>query len=121
MDAFQTKRQIQITVFENEPMARLAEQRLRLESIPCLVRCLGAGPGGLGVADNLPHALYVNSRDEMGARLVLELAPGEIAEREGRISRPKYGLSMVVVIVLIITAAALLFGVAEMLITGLVR
>ena len=59
--------------------------------------------------------------DEMGARLVLELAPGEIAEREGRISRPKYGLSMVVVIVLIITAAALLFGVAEMLITGLVR
>ena len=121
MDTFRAKRQVRLTIFENEPLARLAEQRLNQESIPCLVRCLGAGAGGLGVATNLPHAIYVNSDDEMGARLVLELVPAEIAEREGQPSRPRYRLSVMVVVVLIVTAAALLFGVAELLIDRLVR
>lgn len=75
-------KQIQLTMFNNEPMARLAEQRLRLEGIPSLIRSSHGGPGLWGSAYNLPHGLYVFQSDEMQARDILDLAPLEIAERD---------------------------------------
>ena len=110
MNRSSNRKQVRLTVFGNEPLAYLAEQRLRQDNIPCVVRSLGAGPGGWGVATNLPHAIYVKTSDEMRARQVLDLPPSEIAEREGPPSRPTYRLSTVIMITLIIAAAALLFG-----------
>ena len=75
-------KQVQLTMFNNEPMARLAEQRLRLEGIPSLIRSSHGGPGLWGSAYNLPHGLDVFQSDEMQARDILDLAPLEIAERD---------------------------------------
>ena len=77
-----TNTTIKLTVMASEPLARLAEQRLHHEGIRCMVRTLGAGPGGWGTAANLPYGLYVKEADEMRARQVLELSPMEIVERE---------------------------------------
>ena len=112
------RKQVRLTVYENEPLALLARQRLSQERIPCVVHSLGVGPGGWGVATNLPHAVYVKAVDEMRARQVLDLAPQEIAEREDRPSQPTYNLSLKVVILLIIMAAALLFGIIEIVVEG---
>ena len=117
MDRPRVGKQVKLTVFENEPLARLAEQRLRQESIPSVVRSLGVGPGGWGVATYLPHALYVKAGDEMHARQLLDLPPAEIDEREG--SPPRQGPRMSVVVMLIITAAALMFGTIELVVRTL--
>ena len=63
-------------------MARLAEQRLREEGIPCMTRSLRGGPGLWGSSFNLPHEILVYESDEMRARDLLGLAPLEISERE---------------------------------------
>ena len=76
------RKQVSLTVFDNEPTARMAEQRLQLEGIPCLVRSLRGGPGLWGSAYNLPHDLLVYDDDEMRAREVLDMVPQEILERE---------------------------------------
>jgi len=60
----------------------MAEQRLRLGDIPCLVRSLSGGPGLWGTSYNLPHDPLVYEDDEMRAREVLEIVPAEIQERE---------------------------------------
>ena len=60
----------------------MAEQRLKLEGIPCLIRSLRGGPGLWGSAYNLPHDLLVYEGDEMRAQEVLEYVPQEIPERE---------------------------------------
>lgn len=75
-------KQVSLTVFDNEPTARMAEQRLQEEGIPCLVRSLRGGPGLWGSAYNLPHDLLVNEDDEMRARDILDFPPKEIMERE---------------------------------------
>ena len=121
MDRAQSRSQVRLTVFENEPLALLAQQRLQQESIPCVVRSLGAGPGGWGVATNLPHAIYVNTADEMRARQALDLAPAEMAEREEAPPRPAYRLSTPVVVFLIIIVAALLFGIVELFVNETIR
>ena len=77
-----SKIQVRLTVCDNEPLARLAEQRLQQEHIACVVSSLGPGPGGWGVATFLPHAIYVKATDEMHARQVLGVTPAEIEERE---------------------------------------
>ncbi len=76
------RKQVSLTVFDNEPTARMAEQRLQLEGIPCLIRSLRGGPGLWGSAYNLPHDLLVYEGDEMRAREVLGVVPQEILERE---------------------------------------
>ncbi len=76
------RKQVSLRVFDNEPTARMAEQRLQIEGIPCLVRSLRGGPGLWGTAYNLPHDLLVYEGDEMRAREVLEYPPQEIVERE---------------------------------------
>ena len=74
--------QVSLKVFDNEPTARMAEQRLNQEGIPCLVRCLRGGPGLWGTAFNLPHDLLVFESDKLQARDILEIPPQEISERE---------------------------------------
>ena len=97
-------KQVRLAIFNNEPMARLAEQRLEQAGIPSLSRALRGGPGLWGSSYNLPHDLYVYQGDEMRAREVLDLAPREIEEREG----PKPSSSVVgpgLAVVLLIVAA----------------
>ncbi len=79
-------KQVRLTMFDNEPMARLAEQRLRQPGLPCLIRSLRGGPGLWGSAYNLPHDLYVYESDETEAREVLELAPDRLSEGEDQAS-----------------------------------
>ena len=80
------EKQVRLTVFDNEPMARLAEQRLRQQGIPCFIRSLRGGPGLWGSAYNLPHDLYVYESDETQASEVLELAPRQLLEEEDQAS-----------------------------------
>jgi hypothetical protein len=75
-------KQVRLTVFDNEPMARLAEQRLRQAGIPCYTRSLGVGPGATGSAFYQPCALYVYQADATRAREILKLAPAETGHRE---------------------------------------
>ena len=114
------RRQVRLTIFENEPLARLAEQRLRQENIPCVVRSLGAGPVQLG-ASYQPHTIYVKVGDEMGAREVLNLVPAEIAEREGSAAPSVYHPSVIVVVLLVVVAASLIFGTLELLVNRILR
>lgn len=113
------EKQVSLTVFDNEPLARLAEQRLRQEGVPCLVRSLHGGPGLWGSAYNLPHAIYVYESDEMWAREVLDLVPLEVVERERVASRASHRprgwlivLIIAIALALIVAAPALarLFG-----------
>ena len=76
------RKQVSLRVFDNEPTARMAEQRLQMEGIPCLARSLRGGPGLWGTAYNLPHDLLVYEGDEDLAREVLQYVPQEILERE---------------------------------------
>ena len=109
------RRQVVLKVFDNEPMARLSEQRLRQEDIPCLVKSLHGGPGMWGSAYNLPHALYVYEADQMTAREVLELPPQELAEREvdpasnSRRSRAASGGVWIIVLVIALAMGWILF------------
>ena len=75
------RKQVSLRVYDNETTARMAEQRLQLEGIPCLVRSLRGGPGLWGTANNLPHDLLVYEGDEARARDILKVVPRE--EREG--------------------------------------
>ena len=75
------RKQVRLRVYDNEPTARMAEQRLQLEGIPCLVRSLRGGPGLWGTAYNLPHDLLVYEGEEARARDILKIVPRE--EREG--------------------------------------
>ncbi len=76
------EKQIRVAVFDNEPMARLAVQRLQGAGIPALTRCLRGGPGLWGSAYNLPHDVVVYESDEEGARDLLDLGPSENAQAE---------------------------------------
>ena len=65
------RRQVSLRVFNNEPMARMAEQRLQMEGIPCLIRSLRGGPGLWGTTYNSPHDLLVYEEDQVYASEVL--------------------------------------------------
>ena len=113
-------KQISLTVFYNEPTARLAEQRLQANDIPCLVRSLQGGPGLWGSAYNLPHDLLVYEQDEMEAREILDLVPLEITEREGPTQdRPQPWsqwmviVGVVSVVIVLILAVAVVRRIAE--------
>ena len=76
------RKQVSLRVFDNEPTARMAEQRLQMEGIPCLVRSLRGGPGLWGTAYNLPHDLLVYEGDETRAREVLQYPTQDIPDQE---------------------------------------
>lgn len=109
--AFSSRRlekQVRLTVFDNEPMARLAEQRLREVGIPCITRSLRGGPGLWGSAYNLPHDLYVYESDEARARELLELVPQELVEGEAQEARPGANQNRWVVLMGAVLVAVLL-------------
>ncbi|MCH7737459.1 MAG: DUF2007 domain-containing protein [Chloroflexi bacterium] len=102
------RKQVSLRVFDNEPTARMAEQRLQIEGIPCLVRSLRGGPGLWGTAYNLPHDLLVYEGDESRAREVLEYVPQEMIDRqwEQEGGRPSPLMPQWMVIVTIIAVAS---------------
>ena len=73
------RRQVSLRVFNNEPTARMAEQRLQMEGIPCLIRSLRGGPGLWGTTYNLPHDLLVYEEDQVYASEVLGIVLREQA------------------------------------------
>ena len=75
------RKQVSLRVYDNEPTVRMAEQRLQLEGIPCLVRSLGGGPGLWGTAYNLRHDLLVYEGGESRAWDILKIVSRE--ERKG--------------------------------------
>ncbi len=111
------EKQVRLTVFDNEPMARLAEQRLRQAGIRCVIRSLRGGPGLWGSAYNLPHDLCVYESDQMLAREVLDLGPQELRERERRGTAPESRSTLWLVFAGIIIAA-LVLGIVVPLISG---
>ena len=117
----QSEIQVRLTVYDNEPLARLAEQRLQQGHIACVVSSLGVGTGGWGVATFLPHAIYVKATDEMQARQVLGITPEEIEEREPTPDPPRHRRSIPIVVVLIIVAGALLLGSIELAVRQIIR
>ena len=101
------RKQVRLTGFENEPMARLAEQRLWESGIPCITRSMRGGPGLWGSAYNLPHDVYVYEADLAKARELLELP--EVPEDEEGAARPR-GLSGIWLAVAVV-AIVLVLGV----------
>ena len=84
------RKQVRLTGFDNEPLARLAEQRLWQSGIPCITRSMRGGPGLWGSAYNLPHDIYVYEEDRTKARELLDLPA--LVEGESEASQPR-GLS----------------------------
>ncbi len=101
-------RQVRLTGFNNEPLARLAEQRLKQMGIPCYIRCLRGGPGLWGSAYNLPHDLFVYESDEAQAREVLELAPREPLASEEQVHRQESAPNLWLVLAGVVLAVAFL-------------
>lgn len=64
--------QVRIVTCDNEPLARLYQQRLQEEGIPCVLKSLGVGSGAWGGNSFVPHGLYVFSRDHQKAIGVIE-------------------------------------------------
>ncbi|MBF8266617.1 MAG: hypothetical protein HW388_125 [Dehalococcoidia bacterium] len=58
---------MRIATFDGEPLARLGQQRLQQEGIPCVVKSLGVGYGAWGGSAFVPHALYVLAQDRRRA------------------------------------------------------
>ena len=120
-DTWHDSTRVTLDVFQGEPLARLAAQRLEEEGIPCVVRPLGVGPGGWGMAANLPHAIHVRPSDADRARDVLGMPPigedgeNEVAQAQGR----RWPTGVLVVLVLI--AAAVLISAADRLFAALLR
>ena len=105
-----------MTVFDNEPMARMAEQRLRQVGISCVTRSLRGGPGLWGSAYNLPHDLLVSESDETSARELLGLPPPDLAEREARGSPQRTSHNVWVVL-----AGAVLVGLFLLILVSLLN
>ena len=111
------EKEVRLTVFNNEPMARLAEQRLSQEGIPCFARSLAAGSPVWRSAYDSPHGLYVYRADEMRAREVLDLPPVELLERtfRGRTAPVPLQRPLPRLLATVIIALALVFGITAWL------
>ena len=94
------RRQVSLRVFNNEPTARMAEQRLHMEEIPCLIRPLRGGPGLWGTAYNLPHDLLVYEEDQVRASEVLGVV---LRERDEELSSPIQRWTVIVAITAIVS------------------
>ena len=73
-----SEKQIRVATFDNEPLARLAVQRLQEMGIPALTRCLRGGPGLWGSGYNLPHDLVVYESEQGQAPEGLARGPSRI-------------------------------------------
>ena len=104
---------VTLEVYSSEPLARMAAGRLELEGIQCMVRAVGVGPGGWGVAANVPHALDTWEADAVVARQILELMPAEIDERLHADENQPSRFPVVILAVLAIIAAAIVIQAAD--------
>ena len=104
------RKQVRLTVYDNEPMARMAEQRLWQSDIPCMVRSLRGGPGLWGSAYNLPHDLCVYEGDEERARTVLGLPQPLEDETEGSSSWSRRWLWLVLAVVVVVFVMAIVLA-----------
>jgi hypothetical protein len=105
------RKQVQLTVFDNEPEAKMAEQLLAQEGIPCLTKSLGGGPGLWGSAYNLPHGVYVHEENVARARELLGINVDD--ESSGNRSADGAGSQsnwLWIAIVLLIVATLILAG-----------
>ena len=105
------QQQVQLTVFDNEPEARMAEQRLFQEGIPCITKSLGGGPGLWGTAYNLPHGVYVYEEHATRARELLGLnadgvTPGDGSSRDSELRTPWVWVVLVIVVALTLVIVA---------------
>ena len=91
------RKQVRLTGFDNEPLARLAEQRLWQSGIPCITRSMRGGPGLWGSAYNLPHDIYVYEEDRTKARELLDLPALVEGESEASLFRGLSGIWLAVV------------------------
>ena len=105
----QERRLVRLGVWESEPLARLAAARLEEAGIVCTVQSLGVGPGGWGMAANLPHALYVQPSEEEAARIVLDLEETPATPE----SRPYAASSVAIRAILLVIALAVVLGLAD--------
>ena len=116
-------KQVSLKVFDNEPTARMAEQRLNLEGVQCLVKSLRGGPGLWGTAYNLPHDLLVHESDEMQARDILKIPPNEVIEQQlgfdSGYEKPSPVISQwrISIIIVVVALIAFTIGVANRVIS----
>ena len=101
-------KQVRLAVFDSEPMARLAEQRLLESGIPSLTRSLRGGPGIWGSAYNLPDDLYVYEADQELARQVLELPDAPEGEEQEMPARANWCLWLAVAIITLTLAIGII-------------
>jgi hypothetical protein len=104
---------VTLEVYSSEPLARMAAGWLDLEGIQCMVRAVGVGPGGWGVAANIPHALDTWESDAVLAREILELMPAEIDELLHSTEPPSSRFPVVILAVLAIVAVAIVIQGAD--------
>jgi hypothetical protein len=104
---------VTLEVYSSEPLARMAAGRLDLEGIQSMVRSVGVGPGGWGVAANIPHALDTWESDAVLAREILELMPAEIDELLHSTEPPSSRFPVVILAVLAIVAVAIVIQGAD--------
>lgn len=104
-------KQVRLTGFNNEPMAKLAEQVLKQQGIPCFTRSLQGGPGLWGSAYNLPHDISVYQEDEARAREALELPPldpDQAARRSETVESSRNRRMLILGIVIAVLATAII-------------
>ena len=103
-------RQVEVATYENEPLARLSEQRLYQAGIPCVLKSLQGGSGLWGSAYNVPHSLYVyeNHLDEATEILGLDsiISPSGNDYTKQWPSWLVLGIVLVVVLVLVSATSA---------------
>ena len=95
-----------VATYNNEPLARLAAQRLQGAHINCIVQPIGAGPGGWGLATNNPHALFVHPSDKKRTRLLLNLPSHGVSELNVKTS----GTRAIFILIIIAATATLIFA-----------
>ena len=121
MDRQDDQERVRLDVYQGEPLARLAVQRLRDQGIPCMVQPLGVGPGGWGMAANLPYAVYVLADDEARARELLELPEEEGRDPDDQAQVQRRGWSAGVMVILLLVAVAVLVSAVDGLFGLLLR
>ena len=112
-------KQVMIHTYDNEPTARMAEQRLRSVGVPAMVRSLQGGPGLWGSAFNLPHGLYVFESDESKAREVLGLEPPD--SRGNHETSPRRGSLWLILVVVVVVGIVLALIIARSAWTFMLR
>ena len=78
--------QVRVATFDNEPLARLWQQRLQAEDIPCVLKSLGVGSGAWGGISFVPHGIYVFSRDRQRAIGVIKGADSSEYIQDSRVT-----------------------------------